>query len=283
MMRIFHKRLADAFLVLCIAVVLLSGCSVLLVSAAGDLARLVDRADLLTENEESELLRLLDSISERQQVDIVVVTVDSLEGKTAEAYADDFYDHNGYGFGDEQDGVLLLISMGERVWHISTSGYGITAFTDAGLEYISDAFVEDLSIGDYAAAFTNFANLCDAFITQANTGEPYDVDNMPKEPFEPGWTLLTTLIIAFVISLIVTGTMKGQLKTVYSQSGADNYIQQGSMRLTRKNDLFLYRHVDRRKRVESSSSSSSRRSGSGGSTTHTSSSGKTHGGSGGKF
>ena len=43
--------------------------------------RLVDGADLLTEREEGELLAKLDEISERQQLDVVVVTTDSTEGQ----------------------------------------------------------------------------------------------------------------------------------------------------------------------------------------------------------
>ena len=31
--------------------------------------------------------------------------------------------------------------------------------------------------------FNCFAEQCDRFLTQAETGEPYDVDNMPQEPF----------------------------------------------------------------------------------------------------
>ena len=42
------------------------------------LPRLVDRADLLSELEEEELEARLDEISERQQADVVVVTVKSL-------------------------------------------------------------------------------------------------------------------------------------------------------------------------------------------------------------
>lgn len=277
-MRTLNQRIRTVFLVFVFfSVCFLSG----IPSSAADLPRLVDQADLLTDSEESDLSDRLDEISERHQFDVVVVTVDSLEGETAVVYADDFYDYNGYGFGDERDGILLLISMEERDWCISTTGYGITAFTDAGQAYISERFVTDLSVGDYAEAFTNFAVLCDAFITQADTGEPYDVDHLPQEPFDLVWNLAVALIIAFVISLIVTGIMRGQLKTVHSQSEADNYIKQGSMHLTRKNDLYLYRHVDRRKKAENNSSN---RSGNpGGSQTHKSSSGTTHGGSSGKF
>lgn len=59
------------------------------------LPRLADEADLLSSEEETALLENLDEISERQQCDVVVVTVNSLEGKTAEAYADDYFDYNG--------------------------------------------------------------------------------------------------------------------------------------------------------------------------------------------
>lgn len=246
--------------------------------AAEDAPRLVDEADLLSDSEETELRDKLDEISERQKVDLVVVTVDSLEGKSPVEYADDFYDYNGYGFGDEYDGVLFLISMEERDWYISTAGYGITAITDAGREYISEKFLEDLSDGEYGAAFTTFAELCDAFITQAREGNPYDVGNLPKEPFPFLMNLAIALIAGFILSFIVTSVMRGKLKSVHSQSVADSYIKRDSMHLTKQSDLFLYRHVDRRKKPENDQASNS-----GGSVTHTSSSGSTHGGGGGKF
>ena len=43
--------------------------------------RLVDEAGLLTEEEAAELSEKLDTISEKQECDVVVVTVDSLDGK----------------------------------------------------------------------------------------------------------------------------------------------------------------------------------------------------------
>ena len=100
-------------------------------------ARLADQADLLAPSAESSVLAVLDEISDRQQLDVVVVTTATLDGKTPMAYADDFYDENGYGFGSGRDGVLLLVSMEDRDWWITTSGYGITVFTDAGMDYMS--------------------------------------------------------------------------------------------------------------------------------------------------
>lgn len=240
-------------------------------------ARVVDMAELLNDSEKTALLSKLDEISERQKLDIVVLTVNTLDGKTPRDYADDFYDYNSYGFGENKDGILLLVSMEDRDWWISTTGYGITALTDAGIEYISEKFLSDLSDGDYAQAFTTYAELCDQFITQAKTGEPYDTGNMPEEPFNVAWNILVAFVIGLVVAVIVTGIMKKQLKTVQLKSEANNYVKANSMIVTENRDLFLYNQVSRRARPKETDNSS------GGSSTHTSSSGSSHGGGGGKF
>ena len=59
------------------------------VFAASDSPRVVDNADLLDETEEVELINKLDEISERQQLDVVVLTVQSMDGKSKVNYADD--------------------------------------------------------------------------------------------------------------------------------------------------------------------------------------------------
>lgn len=242
--------------------------------------RVVDMAELLSDSDKTALLSKLDEISERQKLDIVVLTVNTLDGKTPRDYADDFYDYNGYGFGENKDGILLLVSMEDRDWWISTTGYGITALTDAGIEYISEKFLSDLSDGDYAQAFTTYAELCDQFITQAKTGEPYDIGNMPKEPFNVAWNILVAFVIGLVVAFVVTNIMKKQLKTVQLKSEANNYVKSNSMIVTENRDLFLYNQVSRRARPKETDN---RSGSSGGSSTHTSSSGSSHGGGGGKF
>lgn len=238
--------------------------------------RLVDMAGLLDETDRSALLSRLDEISERERVDIVVVTVNGLEGKTSMQYADDFYDNNGYGYGGAKDGILLLVSMADRDWWISTTGYGITAFTDAGTEYISEQFLPALSSGDYREAFTCFADCCDEFITEAKAGRPYDIDHMPKEPFRLGYSLFVALVAGFLVAVIVTACMKSQLKSVRSQPGASSYVKDGSMNVTESREIFLYSNLRRSEKPKNNSSG-------GGSRTHISSSGRSHGGRGGKF
>ena len=245
------------------------------VCAEESLSRLMDNADLLTDSEETSLLSQLDNISENQEMDIVVVTTDSLEGYTPQEYADNVFDYCGYGIGENRDGLLLLVSIEDNDWHISTSGYAITAFTDAGREYMSEQFLPYLSDGEYYKAFSTYADLCDQFITQAKTDEPYDVGNLPKEPFKIWFNVLIALGIGFVFAIIVVLYMKSKLKSVRFQPAASSYVRNGSMNVTQSGDFFLYSHLDRRARPKDNDS--------GGSSTHTSSSGSTHGGGGGKF
>lgn len=241
---------------------------------ADEYYRLMDMADLLSDSEEATLLRALDEVSERQKLEVVIITTDTLEGNDIAAFADDLYDYCRFGYGTNRDGVLLLISMEDRDWYISTCGYGITAFTDAGIQYIGEQMKSDLSDGNYTAAFRTYIEKCDEFITQARTGKPFDKSSLPKKPMSAIWIPIS-LIVGIAMAVISVSGMKAQLKTVRFQSEAKNYIRDGSLNITQSRDLFLYRTVDRTEKSKNEDS--------GGSSTHTSSSGTTHGGGGGSF
>lgn len=192
---------------------------------ANDYCRVQDMAGLMTDSEEAKLNDILDELSIRQKMDVVVVTTNTLDEKTVQEYADDIYDYGNFGYGQDKDGILLLISLGEENdCYISTCGYGITAFTDAGIKYISKEMTSDLKDGNYFSAFQTFSELCDEFITQARNGKPYDRKSLPKEPLSPIWILIS-LGVGVALSLIIVGRMKAQLKTVRFQSAAGSYVK----------------------------------------------------------
>lgn len=246
------------------------------VRAAADLSLVEDYAGLLDSEEEQELLAKLEEISSRQGMDVVIVTMDSLDGYTATQMADDFYDYNHYGQGSTNDGILLLIAMGDRSWAISTTGAAISVFTDEGQKYMVEKFRPYLSDGDYMQAFVKFADLCDSFITQARESQPYDVGNMPKESVGMEWIAIS-LIIGAVLAFLITGAMRMQLRSVRRQAEAGYYHKNGGLHLTRRNDIYLYRHVQKHAKPKDNGG------GRGGSSTHVGSSGTTHGGSSGHF
>ena len=153
---------------------------------------LVDECGLLTESEAEALSKRLAEIGSMYQCDVIVVTVPDLGNKTAEEYADDYFDYHGYGYGAKPDasgttvdgdGVLLLLSMADRDFAVSTSGYGITAFTDYGIQtYLEPAFLPYLGNNDYNQGFLVFANDCEKLLDMARSGIPYDVTHIVADP-----------------------------------------------------------------------------------------------------
>lgn len=275
------------------------------------LPRLVDDANLLSDYEAETLLERLDEISVQEQVDVAVVTVNGLDGKTSKDYADDFYDYNGYGMGDNDDGILLLVSMADRDLAITTHGSAITIFSDYTLEYIIDQFIEDLGAGNYSRAFNTFADLCLDYIVSSKTiyDEPepavpdtprdyadgyYDYEDVRTNDrgffltirmfFDgvvymfPSHITIVVILIGAIIAFIITGIMRSKLKSVRMQSTASNYVINNSLNITDSRDAFLYSSISKVKIQKQSSSSSS-----GGSSTHRSSSGHSHGGTSRKF
>ena len=237
---------------------------------------LEDQAGLLSAEEAANLEAKLIEISARQLCDVAVVTVDSLDGKTVTAYADDFYDENDIGYGPGDDGILLLLGMEEREWAITTYGLGKTAFTDAGLSYIEEKFLPALSDGKYAKAFTVFADNCDRFLEQAYVGEPYDTGHMPKGTVSPIWIPIS-LAGGFLLAFLLGKLLAASLHSVQKQHSAAQYQIPGSLQLYRNADMLVNTVVTSRpipKKTEGNS---------GGSSSHTSSSGRSHGGSSGKF
>ena len=231
--------------------------------AASEFSLVLDEADLLTDEEESLLLDKLEALTEEYNFEVAVATVESKKGYEMNFFTDHFFDENGYGTGENHDGILFMVSIGDREWHITTHGYGMTAFNDDGLAYLKDNVEPLLKDEDFYGAFDTYADLCQELLEMAANGEPY------TEPFSPIWILIS-LGIGLVLAFLCTMGMRAQLKSVRPQDSAVDYVRQGSMALTRSNDIFLYHTVTRTEKPKDNDSSS------GGSDS-------SHGGTGGSF
>lgn len=244
--------------------------------------KIVDEADLLTSAEESKLRERAADVIGKYDCDIVIITVSSLEGISAESAADDCFDYIGYGIGSDRSGILLLVSIGDREWHMSTSGRAIQVFTDYGLDYIGDTVSDSLGDGDYFEAFEDFIKLCDDFLNEYETsGRAYDTNHKLKERRSlSGYIFLAVISLGAgaLIAFAATSSMKNKLKTVRPQNMANAYAENGGVNFTVSKDIFLYRTVRRTPRPKDNYGSRG-----GGSRMHTSSSGRSHGGRSGKF
>ena len=166
--------------------------------------------EILSGDEAEQLNEQLDEISHNQNFDVTAALVDSLNGESVEAYADNLYDDCDFGYGDERDGVLLLVSLEDHDWYISTCGYGITAFTDAGIQYVGGQMLDSLADGDYAQAFRIYAACCDDLIDQARAGHPFDKGDVPRKPMSATGDAIDYVIPDTVQGVKVTAKERSQ-------------------------------------------------------------------------
>lgn len=57
--------------------------------------------------------------------------------------------------------------------------------------------------------------------------------------------LIISILVGVVIGFVVVSVMKSQLKSVHRQSGAANYLAEGSLNLTCSTDQYLYQNTTR--------------------------------------
>lgn len=211
---------------------------------------LADSADLLTPEEEYDLYVQLEQLSQEYNVHIFIATVNRMGTGDISSYIEVYYDQNQLGYGSTKDGILLLVSMNPRKVAILSNGTAHDAIGSSEIDEILDTITGDLSDGNYANAFHAFLEECDHYLDGHFN-------------FQVVTNLLIALVIGLVVGLITAFILKAQLKSVRPQNQANAYVKPGSMQLTHRSDLFLYRRVTRtRKQSTNSSRSGSSRSGS---------------------
>lgn len=255
------RKLISVLLVLCLIL------SLSVTAAALDpIRRFTDRANLVPDSEESHALEYrLSVISQKYQMEVAILTVDSLGGKSATAYADDYYDSQGYGWGPKNSGLLLLISIEEREWYVSTCGDAIEAVTDYEIDSMFSGISGMLSAGEYYEAFNTF-------LTEIEVEYQAHTDDNTLDSLDIIIRLAIALGIGAVIAGIALLVMRSRMNTAKQQTGAESYIVGGSYDLYRYQDFFLYSQTTKTPKPQNNSSS-----------THRSSSGRSHGGRGGRF
>ena len=239
-----------------IAICLLIFCSLILPASAAKVL-VNDIASLMTSEETASLSLASEALREEYGLDVVILTIPNLMGKSAEAFADDFYDNNRY----SDDGVLFLLDMGSRQWHISTAGTAIELLSDRDLMELEDKVIPYFSEGRYYEGFCRFQELLPRLLTN-------------DQQSNSGINFFLSLLVGAGIAGIALLVMRSTMNTKKPQRSADNYQNDGSYHLRTHQDLFLYSNVTKRPRPQNNSS---------GSSTHRSSSGRSHGGRGGQF
>ncbi|MCR4655208.1 MAG: TPM domain-containing protein [Lachnospiraceae bacterium] len=135
--------------------------------------RVVDDADIFTDEQEATMEARLSEIREELSKDIVIFTDVSTHGLSREVYAADFYDFNGYGIGPEYEGACLLICMdpdNRGGWCCCSGSETRALYTEYIANLIDDMLYAYLGEGAYYAAVSNWI---ENFRNLYLTGSPY--------------------------------------------------------------------------------------------------------------
>jgi len=242
--------------------------------AAAQLDNVTDAAGLFSDTEWQTLEQRARDISDIYGVGVYIITVDDYEN-----YADgDIYDaadalYFGYslGLGEDQDGILLLISMEERDYNLIAYGdYAKYAFNEDGREALVDFFLDDFGDNRWYDGFCDYLNWCEDYLETAKNGEPYSEDNLPEDASDRMFGILIRAAIVLLVPLAVAGiyvgTLTAKMKSVEIAKEAVTYMS-GDLDLTRESDHYVHTTTTRRKiekEDENSSNGSSSGSSSGG-------------------
>lgn len=143
-----------------------------------DAPRLKDEADILTDDEETLLLEEMQRVSAETGIDVVLWTSPTAYGMDQESLIEDYYDFNGYGLGEDHDGMVMLVCMDpeDRGWAVAATGRMETIYTREAAEALDDVLYPFMKAGDYAEGLTGWVCALPTLVTK---GIPYAPDWYP--------------------------------------------------------------------------------------------------------
>lgn len=260
--------------------------------------RLFDEAQLIPEGEIESITEGILHARKKTGMDVVIVTAYNDGVRSAEEYADDYYDYGGFGTGKNHSGVLYLLYMdapgqrGGECW-ISTTGEMIRILTDQRIDRMMNNVAGSLRTEEYGKSVEIFLNDIEYYVDKGIQSGQYIYDRDTGEisyyksiRWHEG--VVALLVPAFIASSVCLGIKNRYAMKVSERDIANGllaYRSESNFRFEGLEDRFINKYVTSVpiQRVSSHSSGrgggqSSRRS-----STHRSSSGRSHGGGGRKF
>lgn len=225
----------------------------------------IDNANKISSTAKANLIKKAKDIQSKYNIDVVIVTIPSTEGVSVKYYAETLYSQGGYGKGELQDGMMLLLSMEDRDYDFYKKGKVSDHLTISLEDSILDPTLSKLKNNDFDGAFDTFLTRVDEVYSKVNPDGSF-----PKEP-KGYFPYLIGIVGSFIVAFIIVQTGAGTLKSVRFSRTANSYIRQNSMVINEGFDKFLYRNVTRRSKPKSDSSDGKvRSSGSSSHSSHTS-------------
>lgn len=236
-----------------------------------------DEANLFTSEQVNTLSQQAKEINDKINGQVFIVTTTS---NTAEPrdFADNYLKT---AIGNDQNGSVLLLDMGQREIYISTSGNMIDYLTDRRIDSILDDVYDQMTNANYYAAAQAYLTKASTYVDEGVPGGHYRIDEATGKITR--YKVLTTVEIVIAVALAAILSIAFYMITASRyqlKSGTYKYPfrEKASIKLTDKTDRLTNSFVTTRRIPKAPPPGS----GGGGSTTH-SSGGGTFGGGGRSF
>lgn len=117
----------------------------------------LDSAGVLSDSTERKIIRENQELFNETGAEIVVVAVDFLGGQEIDDYAYDLFNDWGIGSSERNNGILLVLAIGEDNYY-ATSGYGLEDYFDGAKfrELLDDYLEEDFAAARYDEGVEKF-------------------------------------------------------------------------------------------------------------------------------
>src|SRR6187399_2744973 len=179
--------------------------------------RVVDQANIIQSDTRAAIEQKSADLEEKSGIQLVVATVNSLEGQEIEPYANELFRKWALGEKKKNNGVLLLVAPNERRVRIEV-GYGLEGtLTDAlSKVIITNAITPRFKTGDFGGGISRGVDdIITVLTTDASEWQqrPSLRLDSPSTPQIPTWLFVAGLI-AVVVLLIVSPTFRWLLFNV---------------------------------------------------------------------
>ncbi|MBQ9977469.1 MAG: TPM domain-containing protein [Clostridia bacterium] len=167
-----------------------------------------DFADILSSEQEAQLQSMGVNLYNASKAQVVVVTVDSLDGKDIDSYALGLARSWGIGDKDKDNGVLLLLSVTDREVKIEV-GYGLEgALPDSKTGRILDTYGMDYFRVD--AFGQGIYNVYNSLVNEVyiEYGMSPDEDYIPVEEDSLSFSSIAYVVFLIVVLVVVLPRMR---------------------------------------------------------------------------
>ncbi|MBZ9627358.1 TPM domain-containing protein [Psychroflexus sp. CAK1W] len=158
-----------------------------------------DGADIFKDNEEQQLRQKLETYADTTSTQIVVATINSLNGEYIGTYAADWGDAWGIGQKGEDNGLLILIAKTDaKIWF--STGYGLEPYlTDA----TSNTIIENIILPEFRKGdYYEGVNQGTTAVFEVLAGR-FDASAIQDKSDESTWPFAIFPILIFIVIFIL--------------------------------------------------------------------------------